>query len=91
MFVKNPARAPSIKDSGPSLFALPRSSFKYLEAKTGTSTIATSKLHSREMTIVNVKLLNICARTPSSLEYITRGKKTQIVVSVLAVMAVIIS
>ena len=50
-----------------------------------------TKLHSREMTIVKVKLLNICARTPSSLEYITRGKKTQIVVSVLAVMAVIIS
>ena len=65
--------------------------FKYFEARTGTRIIATAKEQINEKTIVNVNPEKIWPTIPRFPENITKGKKTQIVVSVLDVIALIIS
>ena len=53
--------------------------------------IATAKEQTNEKTIVNVNPEKICPTIPRFPENITNGKKTQIVVKVLDVIALIIS
>ena len=89
---KNLSIFPSILPQKPFRSLVARfSNLRYLEAKTGTRIIATAKLHNRENTTVKVKPEKICPSIPNSLLYITKGKKTQMVVNVLAVIAIIIS